>query len=208
MRVATIPLGMLDTNCHLVVDGTQAVAFDPGGDPAEVLEFLKAETLTLEAIHLTHFHFDHIGGAAALSAATGAPIFGPAADEVVLHSELGQGGFMGFPKIQKFSHIPITAGDVHILGRPCRVLHTPGHTPGSVCYCFDAERFCIVGDLIFYRSVGRSDFPGGDPKQLLDSIRGKILTLPDDFALYSGHGLATTVGDERLNNPFISDFRL
>jgi len=202
MRISSYPLGPLDTNCHVLDHLGQALAVDPGGDPADVLEFLQAEKLTLAHILITHLHFDHIYGCAALSKATGAPILAPAADAYLLDLELGRGGVYGFPMVEPFDYAPLKEGPGEFLGLECRCLATPGHTPGSFSFYFPAAKAAFVGDLIFYRSVGRTDFPGGSTEDLKKSVQEKIFTLPGETALYSGHGLDTTVADEKTHNPF------
>ncbi len=204
-RVTTFALGPLETNCHLLDVGDKALAVDPGGDPAEVLDYLDAQGLALERILVTHLHFDHIYGAAALSAATGAAVLIPPGDEHLLQSELGRGGFMGFPQVDDFAYEHLTPGTYEFIGLECRVLDTPGHTPGSLSFYFPAASCAFVGDLIFYRSIGRTDFPGGSLDALLHSVRTRIFTLPPQTALYAGHMLATTVHDEMLHNPYFRE---
>lgn len=202
MRITSYPLGPLDTNCYVLDHAGQALAVDPGGDPAEVLDFLKAERLTLAHILVTHLHFDHIYGCAALARATGAPILAPEGDASLMDSELGSGGVYGFPRVEPFASSPAPLGRCSFLGLDCLCLATPGHSPGSVTYYFPQASAAFVGDLIFYRSVGRTDFPGGSSAQLKASVQEKIFTLPGETMLYSGHGLETTVADERTHNPF------
>lgn len=202
MRISSFPLGPLDTNCHVLDHQGQALAVDPGGDPAEVLDFLRDEKLTLRHILVTHLHFDHIYGCAALAKATGAPILAPAGDAFLMDTELGRGGVYGFPRVETFASNPAPEGQASFLGLECRCLATPGHTPGSISYHFPEAKAVFVGDLIFYRSVGRTDFPGGSAEALKHSVLEKIFSLPGDTALYSGHGLETTVADEKTHNPF------
>ena len=206
MPIQDFNLGPLETNCYVLYDTAYALAVDPGGDPAEVVRFLKAKHLTLLAILNTHLHFDHILGNAALHTATGAPIRTPAEDAWLMESELGMGGMWGFPKVPAFESTPLPEGEHSFGPFLCRVLHTPGHSPGSLCFAIPAEHAVFVGDAIFYRGVGRTDFPGGDTQLLLRSIRETIFTLPGDTRLYPGHGLSTTVADEQRNNPFCGIF--
>jgi glyoxylase-like metal-dependent hydrolase (beta-lactamase superfamily II) len=209
LYVKTFQLGPLETNCYLVYnDAKQAVVIDPGGDPAEVLAFLRSQGLTLTHILNTHLHFDHIGGNAALASATGAVILAGEADRPLLESELGNGGFMGFPKTPSFSFTPLEPGTHSFVGETCHVLATPGHSPGSLSLYFPALGAVFCGDLIFYRSVGRTDFPGGDDKVLKESAYAKILVLPEETIIYPGHGPKTDVRDARKNNPFFSDFQM
>jgi glyoxylase-like metal-dependent hydrolase (beta-lactamase superfamily II) len=202
MRITTFPLGPLDTNCFVLDHGGRALAVDPGGDPAEVLDFIKAEGLKLEQILVTHLHFDHIYGCAALNRATGAPVLAPQEDAFLLGGELGGGGAYGFPRVEAFEYAAAPVGETSLIGLACRCLPTPGHTPGSVSFYFPEAKAAFVGDLIFYRSVGRTDFPGGSSEQLDRSVREQIFTLPPETMLYPGHGLETTVDSEMRHNPF------
>jgi len=202
MRITSYSLGPLETNCHVLDHQGRALAVDPGGDPAEVLDFLRAEKLTLEHILLTHLHFDHIYGCAALGKATGAAILAPAGDAPLMDTELGRGGVYGFPVVEPFESSPAPLGPATFIGLACQCLATPGHTPGSICYYFPDAGAAFVGDLIFYRSVGRTDFPGGSSAQLKASVLDNIFTLPGETMLYNGHGLETTVDSERTHNPF------
>jgi glyoxylase-like metal-dependent hydrolase (beta-lactamase superfamily II) len=146
-------------------------------------------------------------GNAALHEATGAPVRTPEGDAYLMESELGMGGMWGFPKVPAFESTPLPEGE-HAFGPfLCRVLHTPGHSPGSLCFVVPAEHAVFVGDVIFYRGVGRTDFPGGDAGALLRSIQTKLFTLPGDMRLYPGHGPSTTVADEQRNNPYCGTFR-
>ena len=206
MPIHTFPLGPLDTNCHIIEKDGSAVVVDPGGDPALVLEFLKSNNLAVVAILITHMHFDHLYGVAALHDATGAPVMAPRGDAHLLQTDVGGGGVWGFPRVQEFDFSPLEPGE-HTFGPfSCTVLHTPGHTPGSVSLYFPQEQAVCSGDVLFYRSVGRTDFPGGNQDTLLDSIRQKLFTLPPATAVYPGHGPASTVGDEQHNNPYCGAF--
>lgn len=207
MDVLTFPIGPLETNCYLGCIGQQAVAVDPGGDPTPLLSHLKQNGITLTHILVTHLHFDHIFGNKALADATGAPILANDEDSFLMKTELGKGGMWGMPTVETFTYTPIEAGEMELLGTTCKALATPGHTPGSLSFYFPEHNVCFVGDLIFNRSIGRTDFPGGDFEALQQSVIKNIFTLPDETVLYSGHGSPTSVGDEKLHNPFFSDYR-
>lgn len=206
MQVKTFPLGPLETNSYLLVEGDRAVAVDVGGAPSAMLRYIADKGLTLERILLTHLHFDHTLGVAALHEATGAPVSASAGDADLLQSELGRGGFMGMPAVSDFPLETIAPGETTLLGQPMTIFHTPGHTPGSLSYYFPQAKALFSGDLVFYRSVGRSDFPGGSSQDLLNAIRDTVLTLPPETVIYPGHGPDTNVGQEALHNPFLSDF--
>ncbi len=204
MRIETLALGPLETNCYLVGDDTRALAIDPGGEPQTVLGALQGRRL--EAILATHFHFDHIQGIAGLVEATGAPVFADPREAALLETELGAGGMWGFPPTPAFSWSPLAPGETSFLDTPCLVLSTPGHSPGGLSFYFPTLEAVFVGDLIFYRSVGRTDFPGSSPQVLERSVREQIFTLPEKTRIYPGHGPATTVGEEMRHNPFFSPF--
>jgi glyoxylase-like metal-dependent hydrolase (beta-lactamase superfamily II) len=204
--VKCFPLGPLQTNCFLASKGNRALVVDPGGDPQTLLEHLHRQELQVDCILNTHFHFDHILGNKALQDATGAPILASQEDDFLLQSEVGSGGGMfGFPKVEAFAYESIEPGERDFLGETCRILPTPGHTPGSLSYYFPESALIFSGDVLFQRSIGRTDFPKGDTKTLLAAIRDKIFTLPPETRVFSGHGPETTVGDEKKFNPFFQE---
>jgi glyoxylase-like metal-dependent hydrolase (beta-lactamase superfamily II) len=206
MEIKSFPLGPLQTNCYVLAGATEAVAVDPGGDPTPVLAYLAEKGLTLTHILNTHLHFDHTYGNRALAEATGAPILHGAADRYLMETELGLGGLFGLPKVDDFKAAIIEPGETRLAGFACTVLATPGHSKGSLTFYFPEARAAFVGDLIFYRSIGRTDFDGGDLDELKASVTTHIFTLPPDTALLSGHGPETTVGDEKNHNPFFTEF--
>ncbi|MCH5277812.1 MAG: MBL fold metallo-hydrolase [Desulfovibrionaceae bacterium] len=204
MPVLTFPFGPLEANAYLLHNERDAVVADPPDDPARVLRVIRDKGLTLRAIVLTHLHFDHAGGCAAMSGATGLPVLVGSQDwelrDVLLSGPL----LFGQPPIPAFEAEalapgPIPAGTWGSLD--CTVLHAPGHSPGSLCYYFPEEKALLAGDVIFYRSVGRSDLPGGDFDTLCRSLRRVVYTLPEDTVIYPGHGERTTVGIEAAFNP-------
>lgn len=208
MQVADFPIGPLETNCYVIYKDGAAVAVDPGGPPEPVLRFLEGNGLTLTHILLTHLHFDHTMGVAALAGATDARVLGSRADNYMLTSDLGRGGVWGLPPNEPFTFEDLAPGDLPVLGGTCRVLATPGHSPGSLSFYFPELAAVFSGDALFYRSIGRTDFPGGSQAGLLESIRKLLFKLPDETVVYSGHGLASTIGDEKKNNPYVSDFSM
>jgi len=171
-----------------------------------MLRFLTKQGITLTHILLTHLHFDHTYGVQALHEATGATVLAGSKDGYLLDSELGLGGFMGLPKIKNYAYTPIEPGEFEVLGQPCQALFTPGHTSGSLTYYFPKGGVAFAGDVLFYRNIGRTDFPGGSMDTLLASVKEQIFSLPDETVVYSGHGPETSVGDEKLHNPYFSDF--
>lgn len=204
MSVATFPLGPLSVNSYVIDKGKDAVAIDVGGDPSAVLEYLKNNALKLIAICVTHLHFDHLYGVAELESATGAPVFAPEADRPI--EKYSSGGMWGMPPVPPFKWSPLPLGKNEFGTLSCDVLETPGHTPGGVSLYFPEQKCVFTGDALFYRSLGRTDFPLGDHGQLLRSIRDKLFSLPDDTVVYPGHGPSTTIGDEKMYNPFCGEY--
>lgn len=206
MPVADFPLGPLQTNSYILHKDDRAVAIDVGGDPTPMLQYLKDHGITLTDICITHRHFDHVYGVAALAASTGAPVYVPADDDCLAETESGQGGIWGFPLVPVFAAQPMPLGETHFGGMPCTVLCTPGHTPGGVSLYFPEEHVVFTGDALFYRSLGRTDFPGGDHATLLRAITTVLFPLPEDTVVYPGHGPSTTIGDEKAHNPFCGEY--
>ena len=206
MRVETFILGELMEKGYLVIDDEKsaAVIIDPGDNPASLIDRLDEGGETLLGILLTHGHWDHVAGVHEIKAVFDAPVYLHEADVPLYRMVAEQAGLFGFqadPQPPE-DHQP-KDGDVITLGPfQFEVLHTPGHTPGGVCYKIGGIVF--VGDTIFHGSIGRSDLPGGSGEQLLASIRQKILTLDDEVLLYPGHGPPTTVAVERASNPFLA----
>ena len=206
MRVTSFPLGPLGTNSYLLDNGTEALAIDVGGDPAEMLDFLNKNSLKLSAILITHRHFDHLYGVAALQKALDVPCYLPCGEDVLRDSEAARGGIWGMPMVPAFRETPLPEGKVCLGSIEVTILHTPGHTPGSVSYYIEEAACVFTGDALFYRSVGRTDFPMGDHQALLASIRETLFKLPQETIVYPGHGPESSIGDERQHNPFVGDF--
>lgn len=210
LRAAVVPVTPFQQNCALLWDeetGAGAVV-DPGGDVPRVLDAVKQSGMRPERILLTHGHIDHAGGAAALREALGVPVEGPdRRDAFLLDGLAEQGRAFGMAEAQAV--VPdrwLAEGEEVAVGpHRLRVLFTPGHTPGHVIFVHDEGRFALVGDVLFRRSVGRTDFPYGDTKALLASIRDKLLPLGDDVAFLCGHGPGSTIGQERASNPFVRE---
>jgi glyoxylase-like metal-dependent hydrolase (beta-lactamase superfamily II) len=178
---------------------------DPGGDLPRIREAIAAAGVTIETILLTHGHIDHAAGAADLAAELGVPIHGPhLADKPLLDRLESQGLQYGIPARAVTPDRWLAEGDtVAIGGAEFDVLHCPGHSPGSVVFFSKDLRFAFMGDVLFNGSVGRTDLPGGSHEALIDAIRTKILPLGDDVSFLPGHGPGSTVGHERMTNPFL-----
>lgn len=206
MIVHTLPVGPLETNCYIVACAqTQAcVIIDPGGDAADILDCVRKHKLAVKSILLTHAHFDHMAAVADLVEATHAPLALHPDDEPLLR--LGGGGLMwGFtvrpappPDVHLAEGQIIEAGTLRL-----HVLHTPGHTPGHVVFHEPQHKAVFDGDVLFAGGIGRTDLPGGSYRLLMNSIRNRLMTLPDETVVYSGHGPVTTIGRERQSNPFL-----
>ncbi len=205
MQIRKFVLSPFQTNGYLLYENGEAVFVDPGDDPAEVVSFIQSEGLNLTHILITHMHSDHFYGAAKLAAATGAEILGGEGDAFMVESEIKDAPRWGFPPLSEdFSFTPITPGKHQFVGKTCNVLHTPGHSRGSLTFSFPEEGIAFVGDLIFFRNIGRTDFTGGDLETLLNSVRTQIFSLPDETILYPGHERPTTVGDEKTYNSYFN----
>jgi glyoxylase-like metal-dependent hydrolase (beta-lactamase superfamily II) len=202
--VEALLVGMIQANCYILADedSREAVVIDPGGDAPVILKTLQDRKLTPVAILATHGHFDHVEALASLKRATGAPIYLHKADLPLVQGMASQGRFFGVqvepaPAPDRF----LEDGDeIACGGLTIKVMHTPGHSPGSVAFRVDNAVF--VGDLLFAGSIGRTDLQGGDYDTLIRSVREHIFSLPDDTVVYPGHGPATTVGAEKRTNPF------
>jgi hydroxyacylglutathione hydrolase len=203
----TLPVGMLQCNCSIFGDeqSREALVVDPGDDIARILEVVKRHGLTVKAIVITHAHIDHIGGAQKLKLATGAPVYmNP--DDAELQAMLDvQAGWLGMrPPEPVEIDAPAKDGDKLVVGATeFHVLHTPGHTQGSISLWIPSERKLVAGDTLFRDSIGRTDLPGGDGRQILRSIHDKLLPLPDDTLVIPGHGDNTTIGREKRVNYFL-----
>lgn len=207
VRAAIIPVTPFQQNCTLLwcEKTKKAAVVDPGGDLDRIRQAIAQSGVTVEKIILTHGHIDHAGGAAELKEELGVPVEGPhEADDFLLQHLAEQGQAYGFPARAVTPDRWLNEGDTVTVGElTLDVLHCPGHSPGSVVLVSKAERFALVGDVLFQGSVGRVDLPGGDGKALIASIKDKLLPLGDDVAFICGHGPMSTIGQERQTNPFL-----
>ena len=202
-----LPVGMLQCNCSILGDeaSREAIVIDPGDNIDQILEILARLNLKVKAIVITHAHIDHIGGAAKLKAATGAPVYMNDNDAPLYDALETQAGWLGIPTPGRTEiDSPLRDGDLLRLGATeLLALHTPGHTQGSVSLWIPSENKLLAGDTLFRDSIGRTDLPGGDGRMILQSIQGKLMTLPDDAIVIPGHGQSTTIGREKKFNPFL-----
>ncbi len=205
MKIIAMEVGYIATNCYLVINEEthHGVIVDPGGDAERIMGVAEKENVKVDAIFLTHGHGDHIMALSEVKERTGATVYISAEDADMLLDPVRNltafiGGKAGTTKADKFFN---DGDEVEEAGIKFKIMATPGHTPGGICIMTGDVVFC--GDTVFAESIGRTDFPGGSYKQLLKSIKDKILTLNDDVKLLPGHGPATTVGWERRRNPFL-----
>jgi glyoxylase-like metal-dependent hydrolase (beta-lactamase superfamily II) len=203
-EIHTLVVGRLQTNCCILKSGKEAIIVDPGDEPERILMFIKDINATPTHIVATHTHFDHVLGVDGVRKATMAPFLIHQDDLPMLQSMQSRvRQFMGFevpppPVVDGY----LKHGDVLRVGNETiHVLHTPGHSPGSISLSGDG--YVLTGDALFNQSIGRTDLPGGDLKTLTHSIKEQLFKLDDDTIVYPGHGPETTIGDEKLANPFV-----
>lgn len=209
LQAGIIPVTPFQQNCTVFFDSEtkEGVVVDPGGDVDEILRMVEANGITLKEIWLTHGHLDHAGGAEDVKAALGIQIIGPHEDDKPLLDAIEEKaaaynvpGTMRNATPDRF----LKDGDVvGFSGHTFEVFHCPGHAPGHVIFFNRAMNFAHLGDVLFNGSIGRTDLPGGNHQQLLDSIRDKVLPLGDDVGFICGHGPGSRIGDERRTNPYL-----
>lgn len=207
MILARIVVGPLEVNCYILADENtgEAVLIDPGADAEDILRVVRDKNLKVRYIINTHAHFDHVGANAKIKQETGAQILMHEADLDMLEGAVDQAAFFGSrilpppaPDIYVKDGDSVSAGEITLT-----VLHTPGHSRGGICLLADGMVF--TGDSLFAGSIGRTDFDGGDLMTLINSIRTKLLRLPEDTRVFPGHGPDTTIGQELKDNPFLND---
>src|SRR5499427_2698430 len=202
-----IPVGPLRCNCSIIGDENtrEAMIIDPGDDVAGLLAIVHKHNLQVKQIVITHAHIDHVGGAMKLRAATGAPILLNQNDYALLRMLDVQAAWLGM-KAPGRVEIDQSLGQADLVKAGSlegQVIHTPGHTEGSICIYFPLERELIAGDTLFAGSIGRTDLPGGSFEKIMGSLHNQVLALPDETVVVPGHGPNTTIGEERETNPFL-----
>jgi len=207
MILETFPVGPLQCNCTILADEEtrEAIVVDPGDEISRIHRRLTSLGLTLKQILITHAHIDHVGGALKLKALTGAPIYLNEADLPLLQMMSAQAAWLNIetPETAPPDESLTDGRRVGLDNYPAQVIHTPGHTQGSICLHFAPLKMVLAGDTLFAGSIGRTDLPGGNYEQIITSIRSRLFDLPDETNVVPGHGPATTIGSERRTNPFL-----
>jgi glyoxylase-like metal-dependent hydrolase (beta-lactamase superfamily II) len=204
--VVALPVGLIQTNCYVVgcEETKEGAVIDPGGHPERIMAEVERLGLEVKYVLNTHAHFDHTDANGAVVKATGATLALHPQDLPILKAAGGAAMFGLHADPSPLPDLELHGGDELEVGNlRFRVLHTPGHTPGHVCFYEAAEGILFDGDVLFYRSIGRTDLPGGSWKQLMDSIQRELFALPDETVVYSGHGPKTTIGEEKQLNPWL-----
>ena len=208
MPIADFPLGLLQTNTYVLYEKQDAIIIDPGGGMQaglqHVLDFLQQNRLAPQAVILTHMHYDHVMGVAQLvESFPGIKVLGSRkSDDMLLASFRAGVRGRGMP-VPAFTYDDLLPGDHSFGAIACTVFATPGHSPCGLSVYVPKENAVIVGDLLFYRAIGRTDLPGSDKQQLIQSLQQHIYTLPPATVVYPGHGLETSVGEEKQFNPAV-----
>jgi glyoxylase-like metal-dependent hydrolase (beta-lactamase superfamily II) len=202
-----LPVGLLQCNCSVIGDTKtgECMVIDPGAEVQKLLEVIERHGFKVKQIVITHGHIDHVAGAMQLKRLTGAPILMNKNDSEQLKLLDIQAAWIGIPSPGAVTiDQSVASGDVLKAGDlEASVMHTPGHTEGSSCLYFQREKKLIAGDTLFAGSIGRTDLPGGDFKKMLSSLHNTLLTLPDETEVVPGHGPITSIGRERVANPFL-----
>ena len=204
-----LPVGLLQCNCSIFGDEQtrEAIVVDPGDNIESISAVLDKHQLHVKAIVITHAHIDHVAGAQSLRRLTGAPVYMNERDQALLDMLDMQAGWLGVETPARTEvDVASSAGTVLTLGAAeFHVFDTPGHTPGSQCLWIPSENKLIAGDTLFRDSIGRTDLPGGNSRQILSSIKTQLLDLPETAIVVPGHGPETTIGREKRSNPFLQN---
>ena len=208
LKILIVPVTPFQQNCSILFDDDtkQGAVVDPGGDLERIEDAIKQSGVTIEKILLTHGHIDHAGGAADLAAKLKVKVIGPAiADKSVLDNIPNRAAMFNMEGAKSVTPDQwLKEGDeIAVGGLTFRIVEAPGHSPGSIVFFNEANKFALMGDVLFQNSVGRTDIPGGNHETLMASIKNKILPLGDDVQFLPGHGNASRIGIERLSNPFL-----
>jgi hydroxyacylglutathione hydrolase len=212
LDVRAFTVGLVQENCYIAraaPDARQAVIIDPGDEAPRLLKAIDDLSVTIEAILITHCHFDHVGAVAPVAEATGAPVYCPELERPVLADIMSYVPFPGFGPFESYEADHTVRGGerLSLAGLELDVRFTPGHSPGHVTYALESQQALFSGDVLFQGSVGRTDLPGGDWNVLSESIAELVQAFPAETIVYPGHMAVTTLGRERDTNPFLSELR-
>lgn len=206
LRVEQYVVGMVQTNCYFAIneDTKEVLIVDPGASASKLAEIIEKEKLNPVAILLTHGHFDHAGGAEELADSFDIKIYAHEAEKETLENPaINLSGWEGRERAYRADCYLKDEQEIDLAGFHIRVFHTPGHTVGGCCYFLPYQNTVFCGDTLFAQSVGRTDFPKGSASELIRSIEKKLMTLPEDVTVYPGHNEITTIGTERMYNPYL-----
>ncbi len=211
LEIQTLQVTAFEQNCRILIDtaSSEGVVVDPGGDSESIISAIEEAGCTISGVWLTHSHLDHCGAVAPLLARYPVSLVGTEGEREMRRSVCVIASMYGldseeWPNCPEPDRYVIDGDEVFVGKHRAKVLFTPGHSPGHISFYFGDDGIVLAGDALFRESIGRTDLPGGDQEQLLGSIREKLLTLPDDTRVLSGHGPETTIGHERLYNPFFT----
>lgn len=205
MNIKSMSLGELGTNCYIVYDENNALIIDPGGEPEKVIEFIKKAKVMPQSILLTHAHFDHIGAVDYLRKYFQIDVYLHEAEADWL-SDPSLNRSTAFTRQEVITSPPeyyLKPGKLSISSFSFDIIHTPGHSPGSVTFIFEADNFVVSGDVLFQQGIGRTDLPGGNMNELVNSIQNHLYQLDDSYIVYPGHGAKTSIGAEKRLNPYV-----
>lgn len=206
LAIRMMVLGPVQTNCFFLIneDTKEVLVIDPADHAQKIIEWMKSENLKPVAILLTHGHFDHIMGVEGIRKEYGIPVYASRDEvDVLAKPQLNVSTMMGAYLSMKADELFADGDVLELAGMKLKVISTPGHTIGSVCFYIEEEKVLISGDTLFEASVGRTDFPTGSSRQLIESIKTRLFILPDDTSVFPGHGGITSIGYEKLHNPFV-----
>nr|WP_291234329.1 MBL fold metallo-hydrolase [Frisingicoccus sp.] len=206
LAIRMMVLGPVQTNCFFLIneDTKEVLVIDPADHAQKIIEWMKSENLKPVAILLTHGHFDHIMGVEGIRKEYGIPVYASRDEvDVLAKPQLNVSTMMGAYLSMNADELFCDGDVLELAGMKLKVISTPGHTIGSVCFYIEEEKVLISGDTLFEASVGRTDFPTGSSRQLIESIKTRLFILPDDTSVFPGHGGTTSIGYEKLHNPFV-----
>lgn len=206
IKIGRMVVGAVQTNCYFLqnVDTNEVIVVDPGAKGERIYEEMTNHGYTIKAVLLTHGHFDHVMGADAIRKAANVKVYlGEQDGKLIENADLNVSAMFGTPYTTKADILVKDGEELELAGIKMKVIHTPGHTAGGVCYYLEEEKILVCGDTLFAESVGRTDFPTSSSSALVNAIREKLFTLPEEVYVYPGHGPTTTIGHEKENNPFV-----